>query len=286
MSLVFVLLTHKGAAQTARLVRAIHAPDNYYLIHADLRSGLRFRQELIDALRDLPNVMYLPSRRCWWGGGSLIDATMRGISYACHALTGWSHVINLSGQDFPLANQPEIRGFLEARPDANYLTWWDPVQSLWWSPDAPPRINSIGLELPFARRYHRLPYYHRHFPWWDTRWLIGSQWFMLSRACCDYLVREPRVASLYRFFRQSVIPDESFFQTAICSSPFAETVCNENKRTAIKVGGDVVRLEDYDALCASGGFFARKFDAAIDSAILDRLEARLNSDRADLSSAS
>ncbi len=274
MSLVYLLLTHKGVEQTARLVRSIHAPGNHYLIHADRRAGLPFRHALARALEGLPNVIYLPSQRCWWGGGSLIEVTMRGIAYACQALTGWSHLINLSGQDFPLRPQSAILDFLNAHPDTSYLYSYDPI-AINFNPDKPPRLNTIALELPFWGRYRRVPFFQRHFPWWDTRWLMGSQWFMLSRACCDYLVHEPRVRELFRFFRHSAIPDESFFQTVLNHSPLAGSLCNDNKRAVLTTGGGVIRMADYDRLMASAAFFARKFDPAVDAAIIAKLEAQL-----------
>jgi hypothetical protein len=83
---------------------------------------------------------------------------------------------------------------------------------------------------------------------------------------------------LVRFFKHVLLPEELFFQTVLLSSPLASTVVNDHLRHIVWAGGGnpkTLTSSDYDAVVSSGKLFARKFDAEVDEAILDRLDAHI-----------
>src|SRR3546814_13260498 len=47
---------------------------------------------------------------------------------------------------------------------------------------------------------------------------IGTQWKVVTRAFCQFAVHHPGAARFKTFYRRSLIPAESFFQTVIMNS--------------------------------------------------------------------
>lgn len=78
-------------------------------------------------------------------------------------------------------------------------------------------------------------------------------------------------------FRYTGAPDELFFQTALANS--ALPIVNKNLRYIHWTLGDhspkTLTVKDYDAITQSDAFFARKFDANQDSAILNQIDELL-----------
>ena len=108
----------------------------------------------------------------------------------------------------------------------------------------------------------------------------GSQWFTLNRRCIEYIssyiIRNPEVVAYYK---RTIIPDESFFQTILynCSSL---TINKNNKRfiswqNSSVSSPNILNISDYNRIIASGEHFARKFDSRVDSQILDKLEKHI-----------
>ena len=82
-----------------------------------------------------------------------------------------------------------------------------------------------------------------------------------------------------RFFKYVWGADEFIFSTVIYNSPYTAHV-RENLLyldwTEGKANPKVLTVADLDVLIHSEKWFARKFDADIDSAVLDRLEAHMS----------
>jgi hypothetical protein len=112
----------------------------------------------------------------------------------------------------------------------------------------------------------------------------GGMFFCaLSMECARYVRRfAAERPDIVEFFRGLAGPEELFMHTALINSgrfsfnphgthyiDFTNSRNNHPK---------VLGLEDLDAMLASNAFWARKFDAATDSAVLDFLDSRVRSD--------
>jgi hypothetical protein len=123
-----------------------------------------------------------------------------------------------------------------------------------------------------ARR--RFPPYARPFG--------GSQWWNLSRAAADrvlaFLDEHP---DYRRYHEHTLAPDELFFQSALLGTDFASQneVVNDTLRFMRWHGGEshprVLGSEVLPAMLESEALFARKFDAAVDRAVLASLAERV-----------
>lgn len=106
---------------------------------------------------------------------------------------------------------------------------------------------------------------------------FGSVWFSLDRRAVDYLVSFTRDNPNYvEHFRHTICPDESATATLICNAPgirVEHRALHYVRWTNPKSGHpDILCSRDLAELVNAPGFFARKFDLAADSAILDQLD--------------
>ena len=278
--IAYFILVHRFPEQFKRMFRAIYDPANHYVVHVDRNSGQEISEDIARFLTPYQNAEMLAGQRARWGGYSLVDAELRGMARLLEMDPAWTHYINLSGQDFPLRSQAFIRAYLADSRGKEFIRVLD--QAL-VRPDTMHRVRHICIEAlgrifrtGITRRFLR-----------GARPYIGTQWKIVSRAFCEYACNAPEAARFKRFYRNSFIADEGFFQTLMMNgAPHGEIVPDDLRMIdwvpdgAIKLRPRTYRSADASELSLSPCLFARKFDATEDSAILDLLEHRLAASRA------
>jgi hypothetical protein len=109
----------------------------------------------------------------------------------------------------------------------------------------------------------------------------GSQWFTLNERSLYHILRfnaaNPR---FMRHYRRTIMPDESFFQTILMNEPSLH-INTDPKRFISWLdfhapSPEILTAADFGRITASGCHFARKFDALVDSDILDMLDRHRN----------
>ncbi|GIV33732.1 MAG: hypothetical protein KatS3mg031_1267 [Chitinophagales bacterium] len=110
----------------------------------------------------------------------------------------------------------------------------------------------------------------------------GSQWFSVTRDCTEYIVHTARQhPELKKFFKHTLLSDESFFSTILAHSPYMLQLAQCNYRYIRWSGSGprthpvILTREDLPALKASDKLFARKFDISVDSTILDLIDREI-----------
>ncbi|ACB76528.1 glycosyl transferase [Opitutus terrae] len=296
MSLALLILAHKNPHQVARLFRAVYRPVDVVVLHFDRRSSRELHQLGANLARAHPNVVVLPSRTVLWGGYEMAAAQIDAMAAALRVRSDWHHFINLTGQDFPLQSTDAIDARLAAEPEANYVSWFDPMTSTFWS-NARQRILRYHLEWPWLDRLLRVPGFGRrlrallgwrnrlpHLPGFERKWpdfhyYGGSNHVILSRAACQHVVSDPQALRIRRWLKHAGHANEIVFPSVMLNSPLAHTVVNTDLREIdFPLHAPHPRTftsRDWDRLNASPMLIARKFDEAVDGAILDRLAARL-----------
>jgi hypothetical protein len=120
----------------------------------------------------------------------------------------------------------------------------------------------------------------------------GSQWWALTRPCVSHVLgfvqENPRYV---RFLRYTLMPDEVFFQSIVKSSPFGDRISHDLPRSGPPSPAErhdhgttyldwniagaahpkILSLADFGALARSHCIFARKFDEALSTDLLDLL---------------
>jgi hypothetical protein len=271
----YLILVHRYPQQFKRLFKAIYDPRNHYVIHVDKRAGKALDADIRAFVASYSHVEVLEAKPVQWGGYSMVDAELRGMERLLQMDGQWTHFINLSGQDFPLATQNQIMARLKAAPDQEFIRVLD-QQAV--RPDTMARVGQYVFETAKAIKRTR---FSRRFLSGATPF-IGTQWMVVSRQFCQFVCRDRAAARFKRFYRHTFIADEGFFQTVMMNSTAHGAVVNDDLRMIEWVPDGDIKLrprtfvaQDAAMLIGSGNLFARKFDQTVDGDILDILERHL-----------
>ncbi|MBI0278610.1 glycosyl transferase (plasmid) [Hafnia alvei] len=276
--IAYFMLIHRYPNQFKRLFKSIYHEKNYYVIHIDKRAGRKIFDEIDLFLGDYENASILESKEAIWGGYSLVDAQLRGIEKLVTSGRTWDYFINLSGQDFPLKSQEFIMGYLSAFDCCEFMKV---VNQNLIRPETMHRIKDyveeIDGELVISTTSNRdfltgvTPY-------------IGNQWMILSKNFCEFITYSPELTVFKEFYRNTLIADESFFQTVLMNTTFKSRIIYDDKREIDWVESSDIKLRprnfltnDSKMLVNSKNLFARKFDENIDGGILNILELNIKS---------
>ncbi|XP_050073739.1 xylosyltransferase oxt-like [Anopheles maculipalpis] len=291
---VAFLLTLNGRAvrQVHRLLKALYSPRHYYYIHIDARQEYLYR-ELLKLESKFSNIRLARKRfSSIWGGASLLQMLLSSMEHLLYETDWrWDFVLNLSESDFPLKTVDQLVTFLTANRGQNFVrNHGREVQRF---------IQKQGLDMTFVECDNRM-------------WRIGdrtlpagitidggSDWVCLSRDFARYVTgdgsgqQDELIRGLLRVFQYTILPAESFFHTALRNSRFCHTYTNNNlhmtnwkRQLGCKCqyrhivdwcgcSPNNFRTEDWDRLQASQHkklFFARKFEAMVNQAIVLQLE--------------
>ncbi len=289
MKIAFIILAHKHPEQTVRLVDSLGSIADRFLIHIDQRSGTVFDQTQ-RLLNDAANVLFVEQRSaCRWGQFSIVNATLTCLRYIYQQPEKYDYVFLISGQCYPIKPVAEIKQFLETHQGQQFIEAFPILEPNQWTEQGGP--------YQAARRVFNWHFFvrsrHLHLPLQRTmpNGLVpygGSQWWAITGDCGQYLLNyleaHPEVLN---YFKYTFIPDELFFQTLVCNSPFKTAVSNFNLTYTDWSNPNptpprVLGVEDFAALQTSDCLFARKFDpdrsekllALIDKTLLAAVQGR------------
>lgn len=238
----------------------------------------------VNVLRSRRNVYFISKRtKITWGAYSMVQATLNSLKEILSQNDHYDFINLLSESDYPLKKFDEFSSFLDQHIGKSFMEmhfndspWWQEAQQKitryhFVNYDIPGKyfleklVNSI---TPPRRLPHQMTFTGR------------SQWMTLSinhvKYILSYTANNPQVI---RFFKHTWGPDEFFFQTILYNSPFRNELINDNLRyidwTEKKMSPKTLTIDDFEALKKSRKFYARKFDARIDSDILNLIDQRL-----------
>lgn len=279
MRLAYLIIAHQQPKQLAQMLYCIQHPDNVYLVMPDSKGLTGSEPALQAVVRRHPNVFIAPARDMRWASWSLMQARLDGIRELLARPEPWEVLINLSGQDFPLKSQEEIRAFFAANEGRNFLDIVEP-EKVWNDPYA--RIQRIRLEPPFMKSGWNVPKlridrWSRHLG--QARYVGGRPYMALTRSFCQHFIESSHLPRWVKTLRHGYRPVEVLPHSFIMNSPHADTVENrllhEEDWSAGGSHPKVFTLADRERLERSDKLFARKFDSRQDSEILRVLEKRV-----------
>lgn len=288
MGLAYLILAHGEPAQTARLVARLSTPQDTVIVHVDRKAELA---PFAEAFARLPIPPVLTRRRVavHWGGWGIVAATVIGMRAALELERPWSHLVLLSGADYPIRSVEETQEFFAAHAGRSLLSWsagdgpdfadedrrgnaqwrWsgDLSRMLTWQVS----VRGRRWTFPSERVPYQLP---RRLPRVLSTPYQGSAWWNLTPEavayCVRFLRRHPSVGLHFRFV---FAPDENVFQMMLLASPLRDTLVNEDLRFMHWEGNSppAITVADVPEMLASRKLFARKFDAG-DPAARDALD--------------
>ncbi len=286
MKLAVLIQCHKNPEQINRLLDVMKSDEVDFYIHVDRKS------DIADEIEKRTDVHILPSERrvdVKWGGFSQVEATLNLLDEALKA-GGYGYYFLISGQDFPVRPICELIEFLESGDGNNYVDLFPSLNNGLDKQNNLDKRNQIvygdrlmgrGKCARIMRRlwvavtggYDRTFGIFRRKNVLNLKFYFGSSWWCLSKDfveyATEYLAKTPQYAE---FFRKASCPDESFFQTLLMNSPYADTrkeYLHFIKWEDGKSSPENLTLRDFDEAVAGGKFMARKIDG--DFALIDKL---------------
>jgi hypothetical protein len=297
MKLAIVVLAHDRPKQLALLLSALRHPQVRLYLHVDRRADLA---PIAAALTGagLGEVELLPRHATMWGSVELVDAALEGLARG--AGDGCDYFALISGQDFPLRPVGEILAFFERAGSRSYLEHF-PLPTGRWRFEGRERtdfytytvrgrretclprgedtgfFNRKGRFLNEMLRVRSALKPPRRFPSY-ARPFGGSQWWNLSRVAAERVLGFIEEHPGYRrYHTHTLAPDEVFFQSILLGTDFAaeHEIVNDALRfmrwPEEESHPRVLTIGDLPAMRESEALFGRKFDAAVDEAVLARL---------------
>lgn len=230
-----------------------------------------------------------------WGSYSQIEAEMHLFKAAAPGKYDYYHL--LSGLDLPLANQDEIHDFFDAHPGEEFITY----SSLESGAQLLARVQKYHFTHKFRQPSKAMRLFRkieraeqRVFPVrrkLQNKLAFGSQWVSLEDDLVQVLAaKEEQIRVM---FNRGFLVDELLVPTMLNLHPeFKEKVYYDqpvhdrpeefqgNLRYINWWDGSPYtwREKDYETLLAArrqGHLFSRKFDAEIDSAIIDKIADKI-----------
>jgi hypothetical protein len=223
MSVGFVMLCHNDLTRAAQVARHWAQNDCPVVIHVDRRTKRKNYDQMVQALAGLPNIRFARRYVCEWGTWGLVAATQDAATIMLRDFAQVRHVFLASGACAPLRPVDELRAYLDARPQTNFIESVTTADVGWTVGGLD--IERFTLRFPFSWRKQRQAFdfyvglqrrlrFRRRIPAGIVPHL-GSQWWCLTRQTLTAILQNPDRPAIDAYFRRVWIPDESYFQTMV-----------------------------------------------------------------------
>lgn len=291
MRIAYLIQCHKNREQIKMLVDSLKGPGVDCYIHVDKKSDMDISTLVGE------NVYFVPTEQrvsVAWGDVSQVQATLELLRMVRSSLREYDYVWLISGQDFPIKSNERIikylndhqgQNFIHVIKDDNkmlkkkfekrnemYFPRWLINQSFL------PKLCYKALMQLSGGRYHTFELFKRKKPK-DLDFYYGSQWWTLTLDCVNYILDySENNPELFKYYTNSICPDESYFQTILMNSKFRDTLSNHLVYIdwSARLGSPkTFTVNDYDTLKESPCLFARKFDMNVDKVILEKFKLEL-----------
>lgn len=277
--IAFIMLCHTEPEQIRRLLKKLEefrCADVY--IHVDLK-----HPEVREQIKENERVYILPegkSFRIEWGGINIVKATLELIREVKTSSKEYDYIWLISGQDYPIVPVKEIERRLEENRGTNYIdvmslddpryNWYRKLYEVpypkWINKDSVPiKVFKRAYKLLTGGYSHTFRCFQKQKPF-EGELAFGSQWWALTRDAAyevlDYSDEHPEILDYYR---NIIIPDESFFQTVFMMGTYSDAL--SHRLTYSLLGSNrrhpqILREANFEEILeiAREYCFARKFD--------------------------
>jgi len=282
MELAYIISAYKYPEQLIRLILRLTSDKATFFVHVDKKTCSEVHEQMVNGTKHLPNVYFLKRYRCDWGDFGHVRATMEGIHETIQRKISFDYAILLTGQDYPIKTIDQIEAFLQQHNGKSFMAHF-PLPSDQWENGGLERVTNWHVRM-FHRHYvfpkKGAVFIKRKFPK-GFQPFGGSSYWCLTRDCIEYIYRFIQMNSRFvGFFRYVDVPDEIFFQTILMNSPFAGSIVSDDCRyiewkDPNSGSPSILDIGDYEKIANSPKLFARKFDASVDTKVLDLIDGEI-----------
>ncbi|MDH6353919.1 hypothetical protein M2132_000239 [Dysgonomonas sp. PH5-45] len=276
MKTAILIHAHTDAHLLNRLVQRLQHP------RADIYINLDAKTDILPFKEAVSGAIFLKKRvNVVWGRFSQVEQMLNSFSEVAQQGIEYSHILFISGQDYPVKPMGQIIDVLLQNRDKSYIDyhllgnddWSKNVKKRYqyWHflPETDVRNNNfirkILVKAGFKRRYPIRPVYY------------GACWMCLNMQAVEYILSYiEQNADFVRFNRYVGCADELFFQTILVNSPLRNSLSNNIHRyidwSDKGKRPKTLTLDDLDNIKASDAWFARKVDTDVSASLLDELD--------------
>lgn len=262
---------------------------NPVLIHVDSAAPSHVWDAIATGTSRRAHVELLPRRRTAWASWELVEAATAGLERALRRHPEVSHVLLLSGQDYPLVPAAQISQFLASQAGQSFIPNWRLPSALWGARGGMDRVRDFNFRVGGRRVRFRGA---RKTPPGLTLFGGSMYWILSREGGADVLHNLRTRPDWTRFLSRSWIPDELAIPSVALSGEMRSQVVNENLSLIQwsnpgSAHPDVLSLADVETLTAAasgpssvGGnarikLFARKMDETRSAELLDWIDHSL-----------
>lgn len=262
----FLIICHKNEYQVCDLIESIlEEKNNHCIVFCDLNFSIKEALKYLSIYRDRIHIIH-SDFKIHWGTFSMVLASLMLLKKAYNSRYNFKYFHLISGQDFPIKSIRQIRDFFKNN-DKLYIDYCRlPRTDGKWFPNG-------GLDRYIYNNPHK-----QHIPNNIKSLYGGSQWWSITRESVlyifNYLDSNP---SYLTFYKDTFIPDESFFQTILLNSEkLNKKIVNNNLRYIDWESGPtypkILMNMDFWKIVQSDCIFARKIDQIENTNIIDLLK--------------
>lgn len=289
----YLILAHKDDYTFRSLLKLIDDQRNTIFIHMDCKNSTYNPEEVIKYVRT--KVIHVKRLNVKWGGYSLIKAELMLLQTAVK-YKHFQYYHLLSAEDLPIKSQDEIHSFFDDASKKQYEfvhfdsndgeKYRDRIYYYYLYTDLVGRNRNIvskilrNLQFILLNVQKRLKVKRNI----DFQIMKGAEWFSITNEFAEYIIE--RKTWIKKKFNYTFCGDEIFIQTILFNSPFVDKLYqasfDNSYRQIVRYidwergGPYVFREEDFNQLINyNDAMFARKFQYAVDSKIIDNLREKL-----------
>lgn len=275
MKVAILIHVHRDPDLLNRLVSRLLHPKVDIYVNVDAKVDIAPFESTVKNVTFIRNRMEVE-----WGRFSQVQQMLNSYQEIMLMGISYSHILFISGQDYPVKSINYIVEFLENNPDKSFLDY-HPLEEDEWSSAMKKRYeywhflpkNDIRnnqhlkrtlIKLGFKRNYP-LPVYY------------GSCWMCLSTVAVFYAINYTYDnPSFVKFNQHTGCADELYFQSILVNSPLKDILVNNIYRyidwSEKGKSPKVLTMDDLDRIKSSDVWFARKVDPEVDSLLIDGLD--------------
>lgn len=291
--IAYLVLAHTDPKHFEKLINAIDYKAKFF-VHLDAKSNMDDFKKL-----SLPESLIFIKNRVSvaWGSISMVDATLRLIENALSCGEDFSHLVLISGADYPIKENRVIYETFVKNPEKEFIQYIDMRQSFhyikhisqkWFKIPLLQTSNKIlSLADKIVRSIGNKLSLKNH---WDTSIIpyFGSQWWALTPLCAKYVldfVKEN--PDFYAVNKYTFSPDEHFFHTIVGNSPFREksngvqefkqrgTWRMANLHIVHSTLSKWYTIEDWDKIITSDRLFVRKLNSSVSDELVNSINEKI-----------
>lgn len=294
--LAYLISAYCDARHLQRLVEALDCDADFY-IHIDANvDDEPFRRLLPE------KVHFVPRRAVSWGGYEQVGYQYELLKAAVESGRPYTHLVCLSGQDYPLWSNEHIHRFFNENRTREFIGGYNLTRT-----NNPDQLRKITRIHPFrdllcsnqwlknklvvaSRTFlsligvRRRPQVRIGGVWSDV--YFGSDYWALTLDCARYVCSTLEAnPSLRRFFRTVYVPSELCIQTIVYNSPFGARamlfkgdfpgLVRLTPLHYLFYQGSVKKLtlDDWQMLCESNKMFCRKVVTGLSDKLVAEIDA-------------